>query len=225
MVMYWDKIYVINLAHRVDRIMHFHETIKQSALLSAASERGAITIFQAVSPQTWATPTWYVDKKNKERRSGYWCCRESHLRVWSDAITNRYRSVLIFEDDARIYSNFDKRLSEFHEELPKDWMGYQLGGHWDGKPEYVSANCLRMRGFAGLHCYSLSMAGLVRTYDHLLYNCQDYVDIATKKLQILEPHFYRPKHWFVSVMDDFSNNEGKVVDYGRKNTPVVGYDW
>ena len=43
------------------------------------------------------------------------------------------------------------------------------------------------------------------------------------QLQREEPHFYGPERFFVGQAAGVSDNEGKIVDYGREYEPAGGY--
>ena len=221
----WDRVYFINVDVRTDRLAHFLSTINKSRLLADAQAEGKLQRFEACTPDKNASPTWYLKQAEGLRAANMWCCRESHLRVWSDAITHGYQHVLIFEDDAVIYPNFDRRFEEFAADLPAGWLGYQLGGNGAAENDRVTDRCYRMRGHFNLHCYGLNRAGLQRTFDHVQLHNETYPDHATRSLQLEEPHFYRPLHWFAGLLDDYSDNSWGKTNWGELNRPTPGYDW
>ena len=213
----WDRVIVINLPDRPDRLEAFRRTVRQSKILSGVTiERHA-----GFTPAEMPCPTWWAAWKPT-----HYACRAAHLDVWRGAIRDRVRNLLVFEDDARIYANFDARLTAFAANLPADWWGYQLGGFtWRGHGSMPAApGVLRMGGIGGLHCYGLNAPGIRRAYDHVLWHNQVALDAATAQLYREEPHFYMPARFFVSQAAGYSDNEGRDVDYGAEYMPEGGYD-
>jgi hypothetical protein len=163
--------------------------------------------FDAVTSKSLAHPTWFVSHTgNAARQAAYWCCRESHLRVWSQAILDGVDHLLVFEDDAVVPDSFDAETERFFNEIPDGWYGYQLGGFKWGGANRLTENCGRMLGCGGLHAYGLSAAGLQRTYDHVLYHNRSDLDHATAGLHGEEPHYYCPRKFYVAQDSGYSDN-------------------
>lgn len=100
--MLFDKVYVINMDKRTDRL----EKISQElAGLGIAFER---------------FPSVY----DKDPISS---CRKSHLGVISKAKVEGLNSVLILEDDAMFLDNFNENLESVSKELPENWDMLYLG--------------------------------------------------------------------------------------------------
>jgi len=78
-----DKIYIINLDKRTDRLEHVEKNVIPFLPYPEKIQR-----FSAVDH------THY--QKSEQRAAG---CSLSHLKIWNDAISNNYRNILIIEDD------------------------------------------------------------------------------------------------------------------------------
>lgn len=224
--MFPDRVVVINLDSRPDRWQAFTRVVKLSSVLPP------VVRFKALTPRDVVMPTWYMVQRfmgdQRYKAHNYWACRASHLAVMAQALQDGVEHLLVFEDDAVIYPNFDRRYTELLQYMPGDWMGYLLGGHlWnkDNPPVRVNSCCSRLREAGALHCYGLNRKGLQRVYDHLSWHQTMQNDAATSALYGPEPHFYCPPHWIVSQRDGPSDNEGRVVAYGTEYKPSAGYNW
>jgi hypothetical protein len=212
----WDRVAVINLDHRTDRMEQFRKGVRGSEMLSSV----AIQRFPACNPRTVARPGWFQSGHNRNP-DPFWACRESHLRLWQQAILDNVQHLLVFEDDAGIWRDFDERFQRFFRELPANWLGYQLGGFWWGGGVPVSPHCQRMTGCGGLHAYALNAAGLRRAYDHVMWHRTEWLDVATASLHAEEPHFYAPERFFVSQLPGYSDNFGGVpASTGTEQEPA-----
>lgn len=75
---YIDKIYYINLEHRIDRKEHIENQIKKY-----------------IDPELSITKRFNAI----ENKNGHIGCSKSHLGIIKECIQNNYNNVLIFEDD------------------------------------------------------------------------------------------------------------------------------
>lgn len=110
----FDRIVVINLDSRPDRLEAFDEQAKKFGI---KYERFPAVIANPPSlPPTWA-------------------CKESHKRVIKKALQDKVKRLFVFEDDALFDAKFDTKFVQFYKELPEDWDMLYLGAwHLSSKP-------------------------------------------------------------------------------------------
>tara|TARA_B110000261_G_scaffold136859_1_gene154920 strand:- start:685 stop:1140 length:456 start_codon:yes stop_codon:yes gene_type:complete len=92
---YIDKIYYINLEHRIDRKEHIENQIKKY-----------------IDPELSITKRFNAI----ENKNGHIGCSKSHLNIIEECIQNNYNNVLIFEDDFEFIieeSEFKNYLNKF----------------------------------------------------------------------------------------------------------------
>lgn len=113
-----DKIIVINLKHRMDRLNNVKEELKKIKIFN-------FEVFEAYGIHSTNIPQNYIKKTNiaNFEMSGWFGNKFSHYGVIDLAKMNGWKSVLIFEDDVKFYSNFDSICSLAAEQL--------IGVNWD----------------------------------------------------------------------------------------------
>jgi len=117
-VIRFDRVVVVTLARRPDRLAAFE------ARLAAASQYLAaeLEVEPAVDGLVCQPPDWW------KTSPGAWGCYRSHVRIIEDALRECLESVLIFEDDATFVDDFTPKAIAFLEALPADWGQAYLGG-------------------------------------------------------------------------------------------------
>jgi GR25 family glycosyltransferase involved in LPS biosynthesis len=99
---YFDKVVVINLDRRKDRLEKVDAQLQE---LGITYER-----FSAIDAKALD-----IDPIQ--------ACKQSHLQVLEESVGK----TLILEDDAYFMEGFNERFTEFIELLPKDWHIFYLG--------------------------------------------------------------------------------------------------
>lgn len=138
-----DKVYLINLERRQDRLSHFLGECKREDI-----DMTNVKIFKALDAKT------YELKKNEEDmfdksifdlKFAYskpcMCNQLSHYYIISDMIKNKYKKCIIFQDDVRLKNNFSKEVNNVISNMPKDseivWIGLHkqaYGSHFEDYP-------------------------------------------------------------------------------------------
>jgi GR25 family glycosyltransferase involved in LPS biosynthesis len=130
---YFDKVVVINLDKRTDRL---EKITKQLDELGITFER-----FSAIDG---------TDKMP------ILAGKDSHIQVWKDNLGKR---VLVLEDDAFFVDNFQERFDEVIQTLPEDWDVFYLGALLDkrtGKVIKVNNDWYRQVVSTGTQAYCIN---------------------------------------------------------------------
>ncbi len=104
--MLFDKIVLINLDRRADRLAAF------KAKIASIPELQSFTRCRAIHGDTVGVPGFFVSG------GGAWGCRQSHLRTLEDAMLDGIHSLLVLEDDCCFCPEFSSKLVT----MPKFWI-------------------------------------------------------------------------------------------------------
>ena len=103
---YFDRVAVINLDRRADRLERFKEQ---------ADDLGIDFVrYSAIDAQALGI-------------SPIQACSQSHHRVLTDAAADGVKRLFVFEDDAEFESNFNSKFDYIIANLPQDWQMLYLG--------------------------------------------------------------------------------------------------
>lgn len=111
---YFDKIYCMNLDHRIDRWEESIEEFKKHKII--------VDRFPAFYGKN-------IYRGQKPIRSTEFGCLFTHLAILIDARKNNYSSVLIFEDDVELHNNFNDLFDNFIKKVPANWDMLYLGAN------------------------------------------------------------------------------------------------
>lgn len=160
-----DKVFVINMDKEKERLKSFDNYMSNANI---KYER-----FPAVIGSKVKNDTRLSEYCNTFCPDGVKGCALSHRTIWDLMIENKYKNVLIFEDDAVIDKNFDTTFQHVWNHLPKDYdviyfgcifgcnddsLGNEIfkkiiGGPTEQVNEFVSTT----KGSTGTHCYMISL--------------------------------------------------------------------
>jgi glycosyl transferase, family 25 len=159
-----DKVYVINMDKDTERLKRFDEQMKRLKI-SYTRVPGIIGADVGVHDNLSGFC-------NRFCTAGMKGCALSHRAIWEDMLKNRYENVAIFEDDAVIDPDFNRKFREGWQQLPNDYDIYYLGCDamcensdttskifntvLNTHPEQVDKNLNSVSGSIGTHAYIIS---------------------------------------------------------------------
>ena len=211
----FQKIYVINLAYRKDRLERFYYELPVDWPFEKPERFPAVDGKTEVLPQNWRSGP------------GAWGCYQSHLAILEDCLANNVHSVLIMEDDALCLPDFRKNFEAFWRELPNDTQMIYLGGqhiHLDKRlPRKVSKHVYRPFNVNRTHSYGIfGREMLETTYWHLslaeTFHVPQHVDHFLGVLhETMVSGLYVPDEWLMT-------QAGGVSDITRHCFDVRNFD-
>ena len=133
-----DKIYLINLERRQDRLNHFLDEYKRENI-----PINKLKIFKAIDAKihnlsyTELNMFKNIDfDVNSLSGKACMCNQLSHYNIILDIIKNKYKKCIIFQDDVRLKNNFKDEINNVLDNLPKDVEIVWIGLHKIGSGSY-----------------------------------------------------------------------------------------
>lgn len=145
---HFDKVVVINLPSRPDRLE------KVSEQLRALGLSDSFEVFRAIDGKIVTPPPWF------KWGHGAWGCLLSHMRVMEDFMAEpgfEYKRILIIEDDAVFFPKAAFMFEQFVGQLgDRDWGQLYLGGQHTWAPEYLTPWLLKCQSVNRTHAYAVN---------------------------------------------------------------------
>lgn len=227
----FDKIYIINLEHRKDRLI---KTLFQINKTLTDSDKKIIRIFKGfngkkkVSEQI--TDCRYINCKYSSKLSdGERGIRITILNILEDAIKNKYENILIFEDDII----FHKKFYEYFQNikfLNKKWYLLFFGAFfYKNKPHKIFKNfyipfnsdiCGAFSVGFNKNVYKLIYHTIMKNYDSPSDRKPfiKLIQLYTKQMKIF---MFNPN---IIISDVFSQSDIRIIEKTRKH--ILNYvDW
>lgn len=204
----FDRVVVVTLARRVDRLEGFLSRIRGANQYLADKLEPELAIDGSLCPP----PAWW------KTTPGAWGCYRSHLRIIEDALQDGVESVLIFEDDATFVDDFTSKAVRFFEALPADWGQAYLGGQHLSRAHLAGPGIVHGVNINRTHAYALrGPHGLQAAYQWLCssdrWRDRHHVDHQYGRLhqsRTVVP--YAPEEWLCGqAADEASDVSGKSV--------------
>ena len=117
---FFDKIYVLNLDHRVDRMNKMREKLSKNGIKNF-KRFPAINGYQKPHVDHWRRQKYFFDTP------GAYGVLMSAYFIIQDAIKNKYYQILILEDDVLFHKDFNNLFNQKIKNIPPYWKLLFLG--------------------------------------------------------------------------------------------------
>jgi GR25 family glycosyltransferase involved in LPS biosynthesis len=170
----FEKIYLINLKRRPDRLLNFNKFYGKSDLKNVPITKfdaidgskldvSMIPLTELARSELTQLETTGFRTKHYQLTKGAIGCYLSHVKVWEHILKNSADSVLIFEDDAKVPPNLKRDINEKMHNVPKDWDIVLFG--------FICTKCMkyseysRVDRFMLTHCYLIRKQAIIKMMD------------------------------------------------------------
>jgi hypothetical protein len=191
----FERVYVINLRRRPDRLRAFWERLK-----ACQWPFGQPIVYPAIEGDKVGVPPEFT------QGGGAYGCRMSHLRILQDCLMEDVPSVLILEDDADFRPDFGPTVQEFLARVPDDWEGIMLGGQHHVPPVPVREGVVRVRNAQRTHAYA-ARGRYLRCLQQRWGNATVHIDWLMRDWQH-QFLVYAPSRWLVGQAGGRSDIRG-----------------
>lgn len=169
-----NKIYIINLKERDDRLKQVMKQIKDYNIKNYKIFEGLKPRFKEIDPKIYKNYSLHLCSNKEKYIVGATGCKLSHRKIIGESIDNNYDFILILEDDFEFSDNFLSKLNNFLEKIKSlEWDMLYLGGNFKGKPinDYCiktnQKNIYKCKNVACTHSYILSKKLFKKVYTEL----------------------------------------------------------
>lgn len=194
-----DRIYIINLKKRADRLEKFLQD--NQFVIGHLSN---IEIFEAVDGNKIINKNWQLQK-------GALGCLESHLAVLKDARANNYTNIVVFEDDFIFDNDFDKEFSAGFSELDSNWDMLYLYSNHINDPKPFSNHLNKVSAALGTVAYIVNE----KSFDLLI----KVLELKVREVDVVYAHMhflinaYSFKKNICHHIDGFSDIQNTTTNY------------
>lgn len=200
----FDKVYLINLDRRPDRMVSFEGQVKKYNL-------GDYTRISAVDGNN-INPKDY----GSNLRSGELALVITNLQIFEDAQKNNYSSILILEDDC-IFTEEILNIEEYFKALPEDWDMLYMGGNHNthgglAPPVKINDKVQKLHGTFSTHFIGINhkMIKLINKF----VNYTEQIDVCYTRIQ----KSYNVYSFYPAIAK-------QIVGFSDIQNSVTDYDW
>jgi GR25 family glycosyltransferase involved in LPS biosynthesis len=209
---YVDKVFVINLPKRKDRILKFDAYAKKHGFEYEVFEAidGKATIDDNFEYEGKRVGNPYVNPNYFRGQVG---CLLSHLNLIKHSREMGYKKIMVFEDDCAFHDEFNQRLQNLFEKVNPDWQMLYLSG---SVPEFTT----HYDGYSRISSILTTHSYLIKDeiYDMVIENFEE--KLFTNEVDVCYSHIIPNINSYVAMPyltyqgDGYSDISEIYADYG-----------
>ena len=128
---FFDKVYLINLKRRPDRLRGVRQEMAKGWPFKEPE------VFEALDGKLIPAPSGWT------HTAGNYACLQSHCRILERVFMEGHSSVLVLEDDICWEDTFCQDVERFLSDVPDDWELLMLGGGHQEPPIRLKPGLVR----------------------------------------------------------------------------------
>jgi GR25 family glycosyltransferase involved in LPS biosynthesis len=229
----FDKIYLINLKRRPDRLKNFldhykdsdlrnEEIIKFDAIDGSKLDVDRIPLSELAQAELQQLETTGFRTKHYQLTKGAIGCYLSHVKIWENILKNDVETVLVFEDDAQVPKDILKKINEEMQHIPNDWDIVLFG--------YVCKKCMRyekyyeVERFMLTHCYMIKRSAIVKMMNsNTLFPITQQIDSLMSELSSII-NIYSVKDKLVKQFNSRTDIQAPLINKEQRKYLKINVD-
>ena len=167
----FDKIYLMNLKRRPDRLTNFMNKYKESdmknetlikfeAIDGSKLDIDSVPLTELAIAELKQLDTVGYRTKHYQLTKGAIGCYLSHVKIWENILKHKEQNILIFEDDADVPQHLKRDINEQMQYIPNDWDIVLFGFDCTKCMKYE--NYTEVERFMLTHCYMINRSAIVK---------------------------------------------------------------
>jgi hypothetical protein len=155
---WFDKVYLLNCAHRTDRLERITKHLTDTGL----ADMSRVIVYPAVQGRVTTTPEgWGAGP-------GAWGIYRTICRVMEDEMHGPGKTTFFLEDDAYFTPNALQVLNQVMQDVPDDWAQIYFGGQHRTRPVQVSQTIWRGTSISRTHAHAMRNSSMQDIYRYIV---------------------------------------------------------
>lgn len=191
----YQRVYLINLKRRPDRLNNFLKNYKESdmknnniikfdAIDGSNIDVSKCPLSELARAELQQLESTGFRTKHYQLTKGAIGCYLSHVKIWENILKNKSEIALIFEDDAQVPVDLNKRIHEEMKNIPNDWDIVLFG--------FICKKCMKydnyneVERFMLTHCYIIKKQSIAKIMNtNTLFPITQQIDALMSELSSL----------------------------------------
>jgi GR25 family glycosyltransferase involved in LPS biosynthesis len=194
---FFDRIYVINLKRRPDRLEKFF-----AGIAPYVEDVNNVILVEAIDG--------LAERPDLGLHAGKWGCAMSHIKTLKLIAENQAERTLIFEDDCEFYEDFEDIFTSAIQDVPESWDMLYFGANLIDHPLQIKNRIHKTTRCFAAHAYGVSKQFVEN--NHHIFSDYPEIDVQYANIQpMLNAYVIHPA--ICGQFASYSDLELKDVDY------------